>query len=134
MPAHVQVGGALDTQNRCCASGNIDSCGVCDGKDDQCSREVTMPNVEQPTQARRRLAQAEPAWVPGMEDELKGISVAALSMPEDLVTVDLSAADASATTADVRPLMVAHVLAGGFVSADGGGRGALSACVGACRR
>lgn len=97
----MQLGGTLDTQNRCCASGYVDSCGVCDGKDDQCKREVKMSNVRDPTPGRR-LSQVQPTWAPDVEAQLKTKTVEALSYPEELVTVALTADDVNDPTATVR--------------------------------
>lgn len=50
----LQEPGVFDTQMYCCASGNVDACGICDGSGDQCGTECSM-RMPTPVLRRRQL-------------------------------------------------------------------------------
>jgi hypothetical protein len=62
----LQVPGVFDEQRRCCASGNLDACGVCDGAGDQCGTEASGV-IDTSTGQGRKLLQAS-SFIPAPEN------------------------------------------------------------------
>lgn len=54
---YVQEGGVFDTQARCCASGSVDACGVCDGIGDSCRTNAIVDVTTPSGSPGRRLVQ-----------------------------------------------------------------------------
>jgi hypothetical protein len=90
----LQDPGVFDTQMYCCASGNVDACGVCDGAGDQCGTECSL-QITTPSR-RRELLQFIDA-----PDSLKNLFAVALRYdPNDIEMTTQIASDPTKT--DVR--------------------------------
>jgi hypothetical protein len=107
----VQKTGILTTLAVCCASGNIDKCGVCDGKGDTCGSKLKT-NVGKPSRAPvgRRLSQDTPQWVTDLDNDITAMTVTALSYPPSRLDVDTTMlADGTSADVSVRPFQRPHI-------------------------
>jgi hypothetical protein len=83
------MSGVLTTKAACCASGNIDKCGVCDGKGDTCGSEIATTVTSSSPNSGRRLAQgaSPPTSVSSLDVTLTNMTIVSLFYPSERVEV-----------------------------------------------
>ena len=97
--------GVITPAGYCCASGNVDDAGVCDGTGSSVPKDVELSDVGQgpgtPSGSRRRLRNAGSDW-DNVRRQLTELVTAELGYPESAFTIVIAPSSANPTTAQVR--------------------------------